>query len=144
MVAIFSGCFRFQDIGRVSGKPPASRQTYWITDNLGMDRASMEGRGEQSVDVFMGFSLSLLLSYHSSYFHVGKSMRGLMLQSICLTFIVPSELCLPSCAVVRTWLVTALVPRERAALLLCRRYRRVFEHATINTVTLEHAQAHTQ
>lgn len=38
-----SGCFCFQDIGSVPGKLPASRGTYWITDNLGMDRASTEG-----------------------------------------------------------------------------------------------------
>lgn len=52
LVVIPSGCFCFQDIGCVSGKLPASRETYWITDNLGMDRASTEdlykrGRGRK-------------------------------------------------------------------------------------------------
>lgn len=43
LVGIPSGCFFFQEIDCVSRKPPASRETYWITDNLGMDMASAEG-----------------------------------------------------------------------------------------------------
>lgn len=43
LVGIPSGCFYFQDIDCVSGKPPASRETYWITDNLGIDMASTRG-----------------------------------------------------------------------------------------------------
>lgn len=43
LVGIPSGCFCFQDIGCVSGKLPASRESYWITDNLGMDSASTGG-----------------------------------------------------------------------------------------------------
>lgn len=43
LVGIPSGCFYFQDIDCVSGKPPASRETYWITDNLGIDTASTRG-----------------------------------------------------------------------------------------------------
>lgn len=35
-------------------------------------------------------------------------------------------------------------PCERPVLLLCSGYQRVFKHTTINMVTLEHAQAHTQ
>lgn len=41
--AIPSGCFRLQDIGCVSGNMPAFSKTYWITDNLGMDRTSTDG-----------------------------------------------------------------------------------------------------
>lgn len=46
-VEIPSGCFSYQDIGGVSGKAPASRETYWITDNLGMDTTSSDGLKEK-------------------------------------------------------------------------------------------------
>lgn len=46
-VEIPSGCFPYQDIGSVSRKAPASKDTYWITDNLGMDMTSSEGVKEK-------------------------------------------------------------------------------------------------
>lgn len=105
------------------GKPPASRKTYWISDNLGMNRASTEGvderveGGKQCLHGLLPqftFPSTFCSFTHSSYSPVGKSMTGLMLHmSTYLTFIVPSKLYLSSCAAVRVWLVTALMPPVR-------------------------------
>lgn len=87
LAGIPSGCFCFQDIGCVSGKLPASRESYWITDNLGMDSASTEGvykgwEGRGESDGCMGSSFTLLFSSvfcsfsDSSYSLIIKSMMG--------------------------------------------------------------------
>lgn len=102
-----SGCFCWQDIGCVSGKPPASRETYWITDNLGMDRARTEG-----VYVYVGsvyfilflppvFSI-LFLTEYGGFLHLIKATTGLKLNMcVGLAFNVHSKLYLSSHAMAR-------------------------------------------
>lgn len=111
LVGIPSGCFCFQDIGCVCGKLPASRETYWITDNLGMDRASTEGvctvgegggreRAGLLPQLASLFCFLFLLSHSMAsplYSLVVKSMPALTLNmSTPLAFIVPSKLYLSS------------------------------------------------
>lgn len=43
---IFFWLFLLSGYWLCPGKPPASRETYWISDNLGMNRASTEGVDE--------------------------------------------------------------------------------------------------
>lgn len=60
----------------VFGKLPASRETYWITDNLGMDRASTEGcvqergRRESDMGFFLNCPFSLLCFPFTLYVHL--------------------------------------------------------------------------
>lgn len=79
----------FQDIGCGSGNLPASRETYWITDNLGTDRASPArrvlaggGGGQRLQDLLppLTFLPRPQIFSHLSHSPASQSMRPLMMR----------------------------------------------------------------